>query len=303
MNKKTIRQYTLPGTYMCLVCLITSLAHTEERIWNVRDHIPVEEITVQAHRGAGVLAPENSLEAFEIAWKRNVIPEADLRTTRDGVIVSFHDTDFTRILPDAPGEIKKLGVKDMTFGEVRKLDIGAWKGKEHEGQKIATLREITDVLKKHPERRIYADIKNVDFEKLAAETVDIHRQIILASTGYDEIRLWKKLAPDSYTLHWMGGTEQQLEERLEILEKNNFEFVDQLQIHVKVDSSGHFSPGDAFLMKTGEMLRKHGILFQAFPWECSDRAVYKRLMNLGVASFATDYPDVTMQAISEYYAR
>lgn len=270
--------------------------------WNVRDHIPLEKITVQAHRGAGELAPENSIEAFEIAWNLKVVPEADLRMTKDGVIVSFHDNNFQRILPDAPEEFRKKGVKDITFEEVQKLDIGAWKGGDHSGQKIASLAEIVKILEKRPERRIYIDIKEIDFERLAEETKSTHSQLILASTKYDEIVKWKKLAPKSFTLHWMGGSEKQLSDRLDALEKNGFAGIDQLQIHVNIKQDGTFSPGEDFLRKTGERLRKYGILYQSLPWNGKTPEVYEKLMDLGIASFATDYPDATMKAIERYYS-
>jgi len=288
---------------LCIVLLSLPfhLIADEPKLWNVRDHIPLQEITVQAHRGAGILAPENSLEAFEIAWNLKVVPEADIRMTRDGVIVSFHDENFSRILPMASDEMKTRGVKDLSWEEVVKLDIGAWKGREFEGQRIPCLQEIVEVLKKHPERRIYVDIKNVDFGQMVKETQGVHPQLILASTKYEEIKHWKKVAPKSFTLHWMGGTEEKLTERLVRLEKNDFRYIDQLQIHVRISQNGTFDPSEAFLKQTGETLRKYDILFQVLPWEGKDTSVYKRLLDLGVASFATDYPDVTMLAIGEYY--
>src|SRR5690606_3620403 len=85
------------GSIMTLwtVMLIAATAAAAERSsWNLRDHIPLEAVTVQSHRGAGVLSPENSIEAFDIAWKLGTIPEADLRTSKDGVIVAFHDANF-----------------------------------------------------------------------------------------------------------------------------------------------------------------------------------------------------------------
>jgi len=99
----------------------------------------------------------------------------------------------------------------------------------------------------------------------------------------------------------MGASEEKLLERLALLEENDFQHIDQLQIHVRINQSGDFEPGEAFLKQTGERLRKHNILYQVLPWEGKEISVYKRLLDLGVASFATDYPDVTMQAISEYY--
>lgn len=269
--------------------------------WNVRDHIPLDKVMVQCHRGAGALSPENSLEAFELAWQWKTIPELDLRMTKDGVIVAFHDNDFKRILPDATEELQKKGVADLTLEEVQKLDIGVWKGKEFEGQRVPTLAETLEVMKNDPARMIYVDIKNVDFEQLARETEGFHPRLILASSKYEEIRLWKKLAPTSMTLHWMGGSEEALAKRLADLRKTDFADIDQLQIHVRIDKDGKFSPSEKFLKETGVELRKHGVTFQTLPWECRDASVFKRLMDLGCASFATDYPDTTMTAIREYY--
>jgi glycerophosphoryl diester phosphodiesterase len=271
--------------------------------WNLRDHIPLDEVVVQSHRGAGALSPENSLEAFDIAWKLGTVPEADLRMSRDGVIVAFHDNDFQRILPDAPPERRKQGIADLTWDELQQLDIGAWKGPDFAGQRIARMTDVYEILQKHPERKFYIDIKNVDLEQLARESKAVHKQLILASTKYDIIREWKRLAPTSATLHWMGGTEAELAKRLADLEKTKFADVTQLQIHVHTAQDGMLTPSPQFLLEAGEQLRRHGVVFQSLAWERKDPQIHWQLMDLGVASFATDYPDVIMQAIRDYYAQ
>jgi glycerophosphoryl diester phosphodiesterase len=268
---------------------------------NVRDHIPLDKITVQAHRGAGDLAPEGSLEAFELGWKLGCVPEADLRLTKDGVIVSFHDDNFARILPNAPNEMKRKGVVDLPFKEVKLLDIGSFRGERFAGQKVLSLAEMVEILKAHPQRSLYLDIKKVDFRQLAAETIGVHRQLILASTRYEELRRWKQVAPKSKTLHWMGGTQEQLAKRLDALRAVNFAGIDQLQIHVNTSKEGIFSPSEEFLRETGHELRTYGILFQVLPRGQKDAKILHRLLDLGCASFATDYPDTTMEAIREYY--
>lgn len=187
---------------VCVSCLPSAFSLAD---WNVRDHIPFAKITVQAHRGAGDLAPEGSLQAFELGWKLGCVPEADLRRTKDGVIVSFHDANLARILPDASAELKRKGVEDLTFAEVQKLDIGSFRGQAFAGQRVISLAEMVRLLKAHPERSLYIDIKNIDFRQLAAETAEVHPQLILASTFYDELKLWRQLAPKSRTLCWMGG--------------------------------------------------------------------------------------------------
>jgi glycerophosphoryl diester phosphodiesterase len=281
------------------------LARTESpySAWNVRDHIPLSDVIVQSHRGAGVLSPENTLEAFQIAWNLGTIPEADLRTSKDGVIVAFHDNDFQRILPHESPARRKQGVADLTWDELQKLDIGAWKGPKFAGQRIPRMTDVYQMLKQHPDRRFYIDIKNVDLKQLAEESEGVHKQLILASTKYDIIREWKRLAPDSSTLHWMGGTEAELSKRLADLRKTEFADITQLQIHVKTGKDGTISPSPQLLIDAGDELRRHNILFQVLPWERNDPQIFWQLMDLGAASFATDYPDVAMQAIRDYYAQ
>ncbi len=283
--------------------------------WNVRQHIPLSKFTAQAHRGAGDLAPEGSLEAFELGWKLGCIPEADLRETKDGVIVSFHDNNFARILPNAPEELKKKGVADLTYEEVKKLDVGSFRDAKFAGQRVTSIADMVKILKDHPERSLYIDIKKVDFAKLAGQTEGVHPQLILASTKYDEIKKWRQVAPKSRTLHWMGGPQTwmsgdpndpkgpqaQLAKRIEALREVNFAGIDQVQIHVNTTPEGVFYPSEAFLREVGNELRTRGILFQTLPWKQKDHKVFKRLLDLGVASFATDYPDEVMAAVREYY--
>jgi glycerophosphoryl diester phosphodiesterase len=270
--------------------------------WNLRDHIPLEEVVVQSHRGAGALSPENSLEAFELAWQLGTIPEADARTTRDGVIVAFHDKDFQRILPTAPADRRRQSVADLDWAELAEFDVGAWKGAKFAGQRIPRLADASAVLAEHPERKLYIDVKNVDLARLATESAAVHPQLILASTDYVLLRQWKQFAPQAKTLLWMGGDEAKLKSRLDELRETKFADVDQLQIHVRVAKDGALSPDPEFLEAAGEELRRHDVLFQTFPWECDDPQVYRQLMDLGVASFTTDHPDVTMKAIRDYYA-
>ncbi len=76
--------------------------------WNIRDHISLKGVVVQSHRGAGVLAEEGTLEAFELGWKLETWPEADLRATRDGVIVTFHDNTFARVVKDVSPDLDRF---------------------------------------------------------------------------------------------------------------------------------------------------------------------------------------------------
>lgn len=73
-----------------------------------------------AHRGGAGLAPENTLEAFQRAsrlWNADMI-ELDVRTTRDGHCVVFHDPVVDRTT-NGTGD-----VAGFTLAELRDLDAG-----------------------------------------------------------------------------------------------------------------------------------------------------------------------------------
>lgn len=280
--------------------------------WSVRDHLPIDQFIIQAHRGAGELAEENTIEAFELGWSLNCVPEADVRATKDGVIVPFHDNNFARVVRGVSPELAKKGVRDLTFAELRKLDVGAWKGEQFEGRRVGTLREVFDAMREDRSRRLYLDIKEVDLNQLAKELreADVAAQVIFASTKYPLIREWKALVPESKTLLWMGGTEEALNKRFEELRQTDFAAVDQLQIHTNLakpidqinrDSKDPFKESDAFLIARGEECRAHGILYQTLPWNGTAPGVYAKLLDLGFMSFATDHPKVTWEAVRSYY--
>jgi glycerophosphoryl diester phosphodiesterase len=117
--------------------------------------IPLERASVVAHRGAGILAPENTMGALELSWSMGCIPELDVRTTKDGRVMRFHNNNLARILPNAPDEVKKKGVVDLLFKAVKQLDIGSFRGEQFKGQKVLSLIEMVGILKAHrsaPER-------------------------------------------------------------------------------------------------------------------------------------------------------
>jgi len=62
-----------------------------------------------------------------------------------------------------------------------------------------------------------------------------------------------------------------------------------------------FSPSRQFLGEVSSELAERGILFQTLPYGASDAVTYSQLLDAGLASFATDYPDVTLKAVRDYY--
>ncbi|HVU33590.1 MAG TPA: glycerophosphodiester phosphodiesterase family protein [Opitutaceae bacterium] len=314
---------------LCAACpVLPSRATVSD--WILPDHVPFSQVIVQSHRGAGVLAEENTVHAFRLGWSLGTYAESDLRTTRDGVIVTFHDDNFSRVVQGVSPALARQGVKDLTYAELMKLDVGAWKGDQFVGRHVSKLSDAFAAMTGHPGRHLYLDIKNVDFASLAAEVHAAHveAQIVLASPKPAEIRAWKQLVPESDTLLWMRGGDRVLRARIDALRKTGFAGITQFQIHVFPNrtldeamrtagttakklgisaaaaraSADPFTPSSAFLAELGRELRARHILFQVLPYT-DDPGVYAPLLDLGVMSFATDHPDITMREIKAYYER
>src|SRR5258705_7161650 len=96
-----------------------------------------------AHRGESNIAPENTMASFELSWKSgDTIVETDIHLTKDGQVVICHDADTFRTSANKT----KVVIKDSTLEEIRKVDVGAFRGAQWAGQKCPTLKELYDAM-------------------------------------------------------------------------------------------------------------------------------------------------------------
>jgi len=102
---------------------------------------PCGSTSIVAHRGASRDAPENTIAAFKLAWKQGAdAVEGDFHLTKDNHIVCIHDSNTKR----TGG--KNLVVAKSTLAELRKLDVGKWRGEKWTGQRIPTLQEVLAIV-------------------------------------------------------------------------------------------------------------------------------------------------------------
>ncbi len=97
--------------------------------------------TICAHRGASAYAPENTLEAFELAVQQGAHGvELDVHLTRDKEIIVAHDERIDRV-SDGIGAIS-----DMTLAEIKRHVFNR-EHPEYAGARAPTLREVYELLK------------------------------------------------------------------------------------------------------------------------------------------------------------
>lgn len=90
-----------------------------------------------AHRGAGKLAPENTLAAFRVGAAHGYRAfECDVKLSADGVPFLLHDSTLPRTTSGAGA----AGAK--TWDELSRLDAGAWHSRSFAGEPPPSLEAI-----------------------------------------------------------------------------------------------------------------------------------------------------------------
>jgi len=114
---------------------------------------------VVAHRGAGKLAPENTLAAIRKAIELGVdFVELDVRTTADGELVLMHDRTVDRTT-DGSG-----AVSELTAADIATLDAGSKFAADYAGARVPTLAAALDLCR--GKVGVYLDIKDASLARV-----------------------------------------------------------------------------------------------------------------------------------------
>ena len=90
-----------------------------------------------AHRGAGKLAPENTLAAFRLGARHGYrMFECDAKLSADGVVFLLHDDSLPRTTNGAGT------AGDLPWGALAQLDAGGWHSRAYAGEPIPTLENL-----------------------------------------------------------------------------------------------------------------------------------------------------------------
>jgi glycerophosphoryl diester phosphodiesterase len=102
-----------------------------------------------AHRGAGKLAPENTLAAFRLGASHGYrMFECDVKLSSDGVPFLMHDAELLRTTNAA----QRLGADasgnggDHPWNTLSQLDAGSWHSRSYAGEPLATLDNIAQFI-------------------------------------------------------------------------------------------------------------------------------------------------------------
>lgn len=121
-------------------------------------------VTVIAHRGASLAAPENTLASFRLACEQGAdYIELDVQESADGEVMVVHDSDLMK-LGGGPAKIW-----DSTAAELKAVDIGSYRGQQYAGERVPTLAEALAVCK--GKARVLIELKSYGHDQKLEERV------------------------------------------------------------------------------------------------------------------------------------
>ncbi len=98
---------------------------------------------IVAHRGGAKEFTENTIEAFQRAGKIGALAiETDIRLTKDGVVVIYHDDNVGRV-EGMPFGTKGPLVADVNYAELTAKSLKPV-GEDSGGRKVPTFQEVLD---------------------------------------------------------------------------------------------------------------------------------------------------------------
>lgn len=242
----------------------------------------MKRVKIFAHRGASAYAPENTLEAFQLAMNQGADGiELDVQLTKDGELVVIHDETIDRVSDE------KGAVRDYTLEELKKISVSNH-FEQYPDVKIPTLREVLELVKPGT-MEINIELKTGIFwypeiERKVLELVKeegMEDRIIYSSFNHYSVQKIKELSPEAETAYLIGDV--------------------MLDVAAYTKNTGIKGLHPAlFHVKMADFLKEYkesGIVLRV--WTVNEKDQIRWLIDEGVDAVITNYPDRGLEARDE----
>ncbi|MEV7728203.1 glycerophosphodiester phosphodiesterase family protein [Streptomyces sp. NPDC087917] len=252
---------------------------------------------VYAHRGASAYAPENTLEAIDLAmWLGIDWVENDVQRTKDGELVVVHDdtlartTDVEQVFPDR----KPWRVKDFTAAEIARLDAGSWYAPRFAGARVPTLREYMERVQDNRQSLLLEIKKPELYPGIEGETLrlledtgwldeeHVSRRLVVQSFSADSVKIVHGLRPDLVTAFLGTPTVAELPRYAEFTDRIN---------------PWHTTISADWVAAVHGLRGAHGKAMEVDTWIVDDAATARKVQGMGVDGIITNAPDVVREAV------
>lgn len=229
-----------------------------------------------AHRGAGKLAPENTLAAFRVGAGYGYRAfECDVKLSADGVTLLLHDTTLQRTT-SGDGTASELN-----WHELSQLDAGSWHSRAYAGEPIPSFAAVS----RYCIRNGYA----LDIEIKPTPGAEAQTGRVVAA---EAARLWQGEAcpplltsfqPESLQTAREAAPQLRRGLLLDKLHEGWFEQASALDCSAVVTAYS--------LMDAALVAQLHGAGLRALCYTVNDPAEAQRLLALGIDGLVTDAVD------------
>lgn len=257
--------------------------------FEIRDHV-----TVIAHRGSSMVAPENTLAAIEQSLIDGAdYIEIDVRLARDQQVMLYHDRSLARLT----GDNREFG--DLTREELSHYDVGSWFGDAFQNETIPGLDQALNAVR--GKAGLMIDMKPLPGQEQALANAVIDA---LHAESDQRYRCWatQQNAFDGYTA--CGFPNALLAMRVATMSPSLLRHIKTQAPELRVTLLAQLIlPGtlnrrdfDALGLRHNRITEREINLARRFDyeihaWTVNDRARMSTLIDLGVDAIITDYPD------------
>lgn len=237
-----------------------------------------------AHRGGMALAPENTLAAFGRATSLGLTHlETDVRTTRDGHVVCFHDPTLRRVTGH-PGR-----VADLDLADLRRLRVGGT-------DQVPTL---TEAMASFPQARFAIDVKDEASIGAMAQLLRANpgwaRRVLVAGAWSRWLDRLRDEAPGVTTaLGWRSLT------TLIACSRGGVRPPGLRGVGAGADGGFAHVPirlGRLPVHSERVIRRAHELGIRVVVWTVDDPTTMRTLLDMGVDGIITDRPDVLREVL------
>ncbi|MBR2876929.1 MAG: glycerophosphodiester phosphodiesterase [Clostridia bacterium] len=250
------------------------------------------KINVISHRGANLVAPQNTLPAFKKSFEIGCDGvETDIHLTKDGVPVLCHNFTIDET-SDGTGAIK-----DMTLEELRKFDFGSYKGEEFKNTEIPLLEDFIALCKDNNVEVLNIELKSEVFGEASiefpqktielAKKYDMFDKLLISSFDPAILVVCKKLDPNCKT-GLLYSPEKKVGRKIMF----------RPMAFAKDIHADALHPFSAFVTKE-YVKRAHKMGLMVNPWTVNKEREIKRMIFCGVDGIITDNPGLCNELISK----
>ena len=279
-------------------------------------------ISIQGHRGARGLFPENTLAGFTGAISLGVdTVELDVALTKDGVAVVSHEP---RLNPDITRDARGAWLNDsgppigsLSFAELRRYDVGRIKPgtayaaafPKQQPQDGARIPALADVFALDWRVRFAVELKTfpgapaltaapeemVDRVLAIAKSAQVMERLVVQSFDWRALRYLRRIRPD-VSIGWLTKAQPEHERRLWWNGVAAADFGGSVPRAVAAESA-RFWIAQCEELNEGIVDAAHLLGMKVIPWDIAPEADLTRLFAMPVDGLITDRPDIALASI------